>query len=51
MKPTLVAGIHATRRFEVEGRDDKEAICRGRHMRFVVDVAKTRQRLRQKRAA
>ena len=37
--------------FEVEGRDDKEAICRGRHMRFVVDVAKTRQRLRQKRAA
>lgn len=37
--------------FEVEGRDDKEAICRGRHMRFVVDVAKTRERLRQKRAA
>ena len=92
MKPTLVAGIHATRRFtvdrertidfmgeearvyatpmlvrdievtvssasgraitfEVEGRDDREAICRGRHMRFVVDVAKTRERLRQKRAA
>jgi predicted thioesterase len=37
--------------FEVEGRDDKEAICRGRHMRFVVDVAKTRERLKQKRAA
>jgi predicted thioesterase len=36
---------------EVEGRDDKEAICRGRHTRFVVDVAKTRQRLQQKRAA
>ena len=37
--------------FEVEGRDDKEAICRGRHMRFVVDVAKTRERLKLKRAA
>jgi predicted thioesterase len=37
--------------FEVEGRDDKEPICRGRHMRFVVDVAKTRARLQQKRAA
>jgi predicted thioesterase len=37
--------------FEVEGRDDREAICRGRHMRFVVDVAKTRERLKQKRAA
>jgi fluoroacetyl-CoA thioesterase len=37
--------------FEVEGRDDKEPICRGRHMRFVVDVAKTRERLKQKRAA
>ena len=37
--------------FEVEGRDDKEAICSGRHMRFVVDVAKTRERLKLKRAA
>ena len=36
---------------EVEGWDDKEAICRGRHMRFVVDVEKTRQRLKLKRAA
>jgi predicted thioesterase len=36
---------------EVEGRDDKEAICRGRHMRFVVDVAKTKQRLKLKQAA
>ena len=36
---------------EVEGRDDKEAICRGRHMRFVVDVEKTKQRLKLKRAA
>jgi len=36
---------------EVEGRDDKEPICRGRHMRFVVDVEKTKQRLKLKRAA
>ena len=36
---------------EVEGRDDKETICRGRHMRFVVDVEKTKQRLKLKRAA
>ena len=36
---------------EVEGRDDKEAICRGRHIRFVVDVEKTKQRLKLKRAA
>ena len=41
---------------EVEGRDDKEAICsraahHSRSRGFVVDVAKTRQRLRQKRAA
>jgi predicted thioesterase len=37
--------------FEVEGRDDKEPICRGRHTRFMVDVAKTRERLKLKRAA
>lgn len=37
--------------FEVEGRDEKEAICRGRHTRFVVDVAKTRERLKLKKAA
>jgi predicted thioesterase len=36
---------------EIEGRDDKEAICRGRHTRFVVDVEKTKQRLKLKRAA
>ncbi|HZM32975.1 MAG TPA: hotdog domain-containing protein [Burkholderiales bacterium] len=62
LAPTL-AGMQATIKvtvaevkgrvvtFEIEGRDDKEAICRGRHMRFVVDVAKTLERLRQKRAA
>jgi len=34
--------------FEVEGRDDVEPIVRGRHSRFVVDVAKTAQRLAAK---
>jgi predicted thioesterase len=34
--------------FEVEGRDSVEPICRGRHQRFVVDVAKTEVRLAAK---
>ncbi|MDP1647009.1 MAG: LysR family transcriptional regulator [Rubrivivax sp.] len=34
--------------FDVEGRDAVEAIVRGRHSRFVVDVAKTAQRLAAK---
>ncbi len=34
--------------FEVSGRDDVEPIVRGRHGRFVVDVAKTQQRLAAK---
>ena len=29
--------------FEVEGRDSVEPICRGRHMRFVVDVGQDRE--------
>jgi len=36
--------------FEVEGRDALEPIVRGRHARFVVDVAKTAQRLAAKAA-
>jgi fluoroacetyl-CoA thioesterase len=36
--------------FEVEGRDSVEPIVRGRHARFVVDVAKTGQRLAAKAA-
>ena len=36
--------------FEVEGRDTVEPIVRGRHSRFVVDVAKTAQRLAAKAA-
>lgn len=34
--------------FEVTGRDGVDDICRGKHMRFVVDVAKTEQRLAAK---
>jgi predicted thioesterase len=34
--------------FEVEGRDAVEPIVRGKHSRFVVDVAKTAQRLAAK---
>ena len=34
--------------FEVAGRDSVEAICRGRHSRFVVDVKKTEARLAAK---
>ena len=34
--------------FEVEGRDAVEPIVRGRHSRFIVDVAKTAQRLAAK---
>ncbi|MCW5636765.1 MAG: LysR family transcriptional regulator, partial [Rubrivivax sp.] len=36
--------------FDVEGRDAVEAIVRGRHARFVVDVAKTGERLAAKAA-
>jgi predicted thioesterase len=34
--------------FEVEGRDAVEPIVRGRHSRFIVDIAKTAQRLAAK---
>lgn len=30
---------------EIEARDSLEPICRGKHSRFIVDVAKTTQRL------
>ena len=33
---------------EVEARDSVEPICHGRHSRFIVDVAKTAQRLAAK---
>jgi predicted thioesterase len=34
--------------FDVEGRDSVEPIVRGQHARFIVDVAKTAQRLAAK---
>ncbi len=36
--------------FEVSARDALDLICRGRHHRFVVDVAKTAERLAAKKA-
>ena len=36
--------------FEVNARDALDLICRGRHHRFVVDVAKTAERLAAKKA-
>ena len=36
--------------FEISGRDGVDAIARGRHARFVVEVDKTRQRLAEKAA-
>jgi predicted thioesterase len=43
---TEVAGRAVT--FEFTGRDSVEPVCRGRHQRFVVDIAKTEQRLAAK---
>lgn len=37
--------------FEVAATDNGEEVGRGRHARFIVDVEKTRQRLRKKHAA
>lgn len=37
--------------FQVAASEKSEPICRGRHSRFIVDVAKTRERLQKKRAA
>jgi predicted thioesterase len=37
--------------FEISGKEGNDAICRGHHTRFVVDVEQTRQRLRRKQAA
>jgi fluoroacetyl-CoA thioesterase len=36
--------------FDVSGRDSLDLICRGRHHRFVVDVAKTAERIAAKKA-
>ena len=37
--------------FEIAASEKGEAICRGRHSRFIVDVAKTKARLQKQRAA
>ena len=37
--------------FQVSASEKGEPICRGKHSRFIVDVAKTRERLQKKRAA
>ena len=36
--------------FEISARDPLDAICTGRHERFVIDVEKTKQRLQDKAA-
>lgn len=36
--------------FEVVGTEKAETICRGRHSRFIVDIEKTKERLKKKRA-
>lgn len=37
--------------FDVSASEKGETICRGKHARFIVDVAKTKERLQKKRAA
>lgn len=45
---TSVEGRKVT--FEVEARDELDAICSGTHARFVVDIAKTIERIKAKQA-
>ncbi len=37
--------------FDIVARDSVDTICKGQHERFIVDIDKTRDRLRQKAAA
>jgi predicted thioesterase len=48
VRATEVKGRAVT--FELGGAEGHEAICRGRHTRFVVELAQTRERLRRKQA-
>ncbi len=48
LKVTVAAVDGRAVTFDVEGRDSVEPICRGRHVRFVVDVKKTELRLAEK---
>jgi predicted thioesterase len=50
LKVTVVEVQGRSVGFEVEGRDGIDAICRGKHQRFVVDVKKTEERLAAKAA-
>jgi len=43
---TALEGRAAT--FEVSAKDKLEKICRGKHSRFIVDVARTQERLKGK---
>jgi predicted thioesterase len=46
-----IAAVDGRRvRFEVTGRDAIDEICKGEHTRFVVDTAKTIERLKAKAA-
>ena len=47
----VIAVVGRAVTFEVDGRDSVDAVCRGRHQRFVVDVARTRARLLAKAQA
>jgi predicted thioesterase len=47
---TLTAVNGAAVAFDFVVSDDVEEIARGKHNRFVVDIAKTEQRLKAKRA-
>jgi predicted thioesterase len=54
MKVTIEAKVAEVKgravTFEVSASDGIDAICRGRHMRFVVDVEQTKKRLMQKKS-
>ena len=50
IKVTIAAVKGRAITLEFEGRDSVEAICRGKHDRFVVDVKKTEARLAAKAA-
>ncbi len=48
LKVTIAEAQGRSVTFDIEGRDNLDQICRGRHMRFVVDVKKTEERLAAK---
>jgi predicted thioesterase len=54
MKVTIEASVSELKgravTFDITASDGLDQICRGRHMRFIVSVEQTRQRLKQKQA-